>query len=234
MQTPKTLWTDNEAGDPIWVVKAYDADEEAQYIANAIKNPKYKAQNSKQIINSKSKIVSDFGFGSSDLPTTAILYRTNAQSRAIEQSLIMNQIPYKIFGGLRFYQRKEVKDILAGLRIASNPKDRVSIERLEKTFPKKITGELIGELQRLGEKLSILELINYFLENTNYFDHLEKKFDNVKERTENINELIVFAGTFKSLPEFLERVLLLQASDVPANESLNASSEGGSASGGKP
>ncbi|TSC89805.1 MAG: DNA helicase II / ATP-dependent DNA helicase PcrA [Parcubacteria group bacterium Gr01-1014_3] len=214
MQTPKTLWTDNEAGDPIWVVKAYDADEEARYVARNILTMTNNNDNKKQ------GLVIGHSHGHSE--TTAILYRTNAQSRAIEQSLIMNQIPYKIFGGLRFYQRKEVKDILAGLRVASNPKDSVSIDRLEKTFPKKITGELIGELQRLGEKLSILELINYFLENTNYFDHLGKKFDNVKERTENINELIVFAGTFKSLPEFLERVLLLQANDMPANESLNA------------
>ena len=63
----------------------------------------------------------------------AVIYRTNAQSRAIEQALIRLNVPYEIFGGLKFYQRKEIKDIIAGLRYAFNPKDIASIERLSKT-----------------------------------------------------------------------------------------------------
>ncbi|MEK7192022.1 MAG: 3'-5' exonuclease, partial [Patescibacteria group bacterium] len=205
MQKPKDLWTKNPDGDLIKVARAISPEQEAEFVARQILSTNNKSNANKRIY------------------TTAVLYRTNAQSRAVEQALIANQIPYKIYGGLKFYERKEIKDVISGLRFSFNPRDTVSQERLEKTFAKKISGPLLSELPRLKEKLNILELISFFLENTNYFDYLDSKFNNVRERIENINELIQFAGTFNNLGEFLERVSLLQSTDRISSSANNES-----------
>ncbi len=191
LQTAKTLWTENPSGSLIRVIKTTDPEQEAAVIAGRLYE--YKPH------------------------SAAILYRTNAQSRAIEQALIAADIPYKIFGGLKFYERKEIKDVVAGLRLANNPLDSVSAERLAKNFDKKTAGILLQELPRRGKDMSILELINSFLLQARYFEYLEKNYKNHLERIENINELIRFAADFSSLDEFLERVSLLQSADQPAN-----------------
>ena len=189
-QRDKVLWTENDSGDPIYVRGATSAEEEADIVVSEIlKN---------HIPNGE----------------TAILYRTNAQSRAMEQSLNFNSISYKIFGGVKFYERMEIKDVMAGLRYAMNPKDEISKERIIKTFRKKIRESLIENLPEMAEKLNILELIGFFLKTTDYFDHLRAKFKNSEERIENVSELIEFAGSFDSLQEFIERVSLLQATDT--------------------
>ncbi|TSC82516.1 MAG: DNA helicase II / ATP-dependent DNA helicase PcrA [Parcubacteria group bacterium Gr01-1014_19] len=190
LQTPKKLWTENAAGEKIKIIRAASREEEAMLIASQIK----------QIREGN----------------VAVLYRTNAQSRAIEQSLLSANVPYRIFGGIKFYERKEVKDLLAGLRLAYNPADAVSEERIGKTFDRKTAAYLIQELPRLGEKLNQLELINFFMENANYVDYLQKEYKNFSERLENINELISFASQFKTLGEFLEKVSLLQSADAPS------------------
>ncbi|MEK9186352.1 MAG: UvrD-helicase domain-containing protein [Patescibacteria group bacterium] len=216
-QKPKELWTENTSGDLIKVAACEDAETEADFIAEQITSSLHQGKaprnNKESVIASASEAISN----------TAILYRTNAQSRAIEQALIVADIPYKIFGGLKFYERKEVKDVVAALRIANNPKDEISAERLIKNFRKAETERLLGELPRLGKTLKILELINFFLTETRYFDFLEKNFPNSKERIENINELIVFASGFENLSEFLERVSLLQSADRPAKNTVIAS-----------
>lgn len=186
-QRPKDLWTENDAGEPIKVIGTEDAEEEAEAITNDIIKSAFK----------------DF----------AILYRTNAQSRALEQALSFNSIPYEVFGGLKFYERKEIKDLIAALRYAINPRDELSRERLEKAFRKAPAKELVENLPALAKKLSLLELIGFFLKTTNYFELLENKFENAGDRIENVSELINFASTFKALPEFLERISLLQPTD---------------------
>ncbi len=186
-QRPKDLWTQNDSGDPIKVIGADSAEEEAEAVTHDIlKNP---------------------------LKEVALLYRTNAQSRALEQALSFSAIPYEVFGGLKFYERKEVKDLVAGLRYALNPRDELSRERLEKNFRKAPAKELIENLPTLAEKLSLLELIGFFLKTTNYFDLLGAKFENSDDRIENVSELVNFASTFKSLGEFMERISLLQPTD---------------------
>lgn len=192
LQTPKTLWTENPAGDPIKILRVTDPEEEAAIIASQIEATRN--------------------------ASVAVLYRTNAQSRAIEQALIASNVPYKIFGGLKFYERKEIKDLVAGLRLANNPSDSVSAERISKNFDKKTAQYLLTELPRLGGKLKILELINFFIENANYIEFLEKEYKNARERIENVNEFITFASTFKELPEFLERISLLQSTDSPSSK----------------
>ncbi len=246
MQTPKTLWTENAEGEVIKIVNAGNAEEEAAFVTEQIsRNSKHEIRNPKQIPITKiqnSKPVSNFDIRISNFPTTAVLYRTNAQSRAIEQALISADIPYKVFGGLKFYERKEIKDLVAGLRLAHNPKDTVSLERLEKNFDKKTYTHLAAELPRLGKNLSseggsasggkILELINYFIVNANYIEYLEKNYKNYQERTENVNEFIRFASEFsakggsasggQTLGEFLERISLLQSADSPTKEATNS------------
>ncbi len=196
VQTAKNLWTENPAGDRIKIIAANDADTEATWIASEIWNLR---RANPQI-------------------ETAILYRTNAQSRAIEQALLSSNIPYKIFGGLKFYDRKEIKDILAGLRLANNPLDTISIERLQASLGKRASAPVIGAMNSDWAGKGIAEIIDAFMRSANYTAFLEEKFTNGQERMENIMELIKFAGEFPSLPEFLERASLLQSADQPSGE----------------
>ncbi len=106
----KNVWTHNNAGEKIKVKHCYTDLEEGRFVAASIFD--LKAEKQKQN--------NDF----------AILYRTNSQSRAIEESLRKHNIPYQIIGGISFYQRKEIKDVLAYLRLIVNPKDEESLKRI--------------------------------------------------------------------------------------------------------
>jgi len=108
-QLPKDIWTENPAGEPIVVHQAVSDSDEAQFVAHTIWNG----------INRKQQLPDQF----------AILYRTNAQSRAFEDSLRRRGIAYRIYGGLSFYQRKEVKDLLAYVRLCVNPNDEEAFKR---------------------------------------------------------------------------------------------------------
>ena len=113
----KKLWTENKAGSLITLFSAKDEREEGRYIIEEIvkqkrKNPSFK--------------LSDF----------TVLYRTNAQSRAIEESFLKTGLPYKIVGGLKFYDRKEVKDMLSFLRFIQNPNDLLALERIINVPPR--------------------------------------------------------------------------------------------------
>jgi len=104
----KRLWTDKLGGEPIVYVRAGDEIEEADYITKAIRESR--------ALDSRT--------------TVAVLYRTNAQSRAIEDALMREGIAYRIIGGVRFYERREIKDLLAYLRLVMNPHDDVSFRRV--------------------------------------------------------------------------------------------------------
>lgn len=188
LQRRKKLFTKNNPGAPVYVFGAASAEEEADAILR--------------------EIVAGHTPGEK-----AVLYRTNAQSRAIEAALGLNAIPYEIFGGITFYERKEVKDIVAALRYGINPKDEISRERIEKTFRRPVARALVNELPEMAEKLAVLELLGYILKTTDYFEYLRAKFKNAEERIENVSELVGFASGFQDIPEFLTRVSLLQATD---------------------
>lgn len=106
----KTLWCDNDEGEKIDLYQAEDGYAEAEMIAQTIKE--------------------EVDFARADYSDYAILYRTNAQSRTLEEKLLMKNIPYKIVGGQNFYQRREIKDILAYLRIIANATDDIAVERV--------------------------------------------------------------------------------------------------------
>jgi ATP-dependent DNA helicase UvrD/PcrA len=109
-QIPKILWTENATGERIKLVRTMTDNEEGKFVADTIQEQRLR----NHYLNR------DF----------AILYRTNAQSRAFEESLRRLGIPYTMYGGISFYQRKEVKDLLAYLRVIVNPKDEESLKRI--------------------------------------------------------------------------------------------------------
>ncbi|HEY8528485.1 MAG TPA: DNA helicase PcrA [Paenibacillaceae bacterium] len=117
---PKNLWTDLRGGDNIVVCEADTEHGEGMFVADEIR-----------------RNVEEGGLRYGD---HAVLYRTNAQSRVIEEILIKAEIPYRIVGGIRFYDRKEIKDMLAYLRLAANPDDDISMERVV-NVPKRGIGE---------------------------------------------------------------------------------------------
>jgi len=125
-RTDKKLWTDNKEGLPITVYKALNERDEAEFVTLEIKS----LVNRRQITdNSEKKLSNCQTVKLSSYNDFAVLYRTNAQSRAIEETLIRFKIPYKIVGGFRFYERKEIKDIVSYLRVIQNPMDFESLER---------------------------------------------------------------------------------------------------------
>ncbi|MEL6308207.1 MAG: UvrD-helicase domain-containing protein [Chloroflexota bacterium] len=111
-RTPKKLFTDRKGGELVTVKEAYDDTYEAQYIMEEIDN-----------------LTRREGYDYTDI---AIMYRTNAQSRALEAACRENRVPYHLVGGISFYQRREIKDLIAYLRIINNPEDSVSFERIMK------------------------------------------------------------------------------------------------------
>jgi DNA helicase-2/ATP-dependent DNA helicase PcrA len=107
---PKKLWTDNEQGELTNVVETYTEQEEAQFVVSEVE-----------------RLV---GEGKARLGDCAVMYRTNAQSRALEEAFIRYGTPYKLVAGTRFYERREVKDIIAYFRVIQNPHDSVSLLRI--------------------------------------------------------------------------------------------------------
>ena len=116
----KVVWTENDEGNKIKVNRLLTDGDEGRFVASSI----FENKNSKQLQNK------DF----------AILYRTNAQSRAFEDSLRKRNIPYRVYGGLSFYQRKEIKDVLAYLRLIINSNDEEAFKRVI-NFPARGIGQ---------------------------------------------------------------------------------------------
>ncbi|MFC1645291.1 ATP-dependent helicase [Patescibacteria group bacterium] len=106
----KKVWTENKEGQLITSFEASDEREEAEFISNVVR----------ENVSTKENSYSDF----------AVLYRTNAQSRTIEESLLRNSIPYRIIGGIKFYQRKEIKDIISYLKFIQNNDDYIALSRI--------------------------------------------------------------------------------------------------------
>ena len=126
----KKLWTSNDQGSMISVLEGYDQDEEAQITLSEIKT----------LIQSKKYDLSDI----------AIMYRVNAQSRALEMACQRNSIPYQLIGGIKFYHRKEIKDLIAYLRIILNPNDDISLARVINTPTRGIGKKSIDEINRIS------------------------------------------------------------------------------------
>jgi DNA helicase-2/ATP-dependent DNA helicase PcrA len=131
----KNLWTEQGAGETVATYEAYDDNEEADFVASEVE----------ALLKSKRMQARDI----------AVMYRTNAQSRTIEEALVREQIPYRIVGGTRFYERKEVKDIIAYLRLVHNPFDRVAFERVINVPARGIGAKTLEELERWSEGVGV-------------------------------------------------------------------------------
>jgi DNA helicase-2/ATP-dependent DNA helicase PcrA len=127
LRKPKKLWTENEEGAPITVVESYSAEEEAQSVVNEIE----------KLIGQHQIFLKD----------CAVMYRVNAQSRALEETFLRYGVPYKLVGGTRFYQRQEIKDIIAYIRVIHNPQDNISLARIINVPGRGIGQKTISMLQ---------------------------------------------------------------------------------------
>ncbi len=137
----KDLWTENGQGEKIVRAETADEKEEAEFVVRTLKN----------LQDEEGRRLSDF----------SILYRTNAQSRVIEEHLRNKGIPYRVYGGLRFYDRKEVKDLIAYLRLVVYPGDNMSVQRVI-NLPQRAVGRVtLGRLALYAEtrEISLLEAI---------------------------------------------------------------------------
>jgi DNA helicase-2/ATP-dependent DNA helicase PcrA len=124
----KNLWTENGPGDAVLVHEAYDEEEESRFVADEIK----------RLVKAEAVAYKNI----------AVMYRTNAQSRAVEETLVRRGIPYRLVGGTRFYERREVKDLLAYLRVIQNPFDTVALMRVINTPNRGIGSRTLSELNR--------------------------------------------------------------------------------------
>ena len=218
-RTDKRLFTEAGKGAPITIEKLRDERAEAEWVANIIKQSK--------------RSLGDF----------AVLYRTNAQSQAFERVFVEHNIPYKLVGGVRFYDRKEIKDILAYLHLIVNPKDVVALSRVINVPTRGIgavsLGRILdGDLSHLTPKimqkyeafLKILddlrnktdapaELINELLNKINYRQYLEQE-DKLKaeERLENIEVLVGEVSAYPTLDDFLADAALMSSADEDSSK----------------
>jgi len=187
------LWTQKNGGEKINIYSARNGYDEANYVTEEIKNLRKKGLNYKDI---------------------AVLYRTNAQSRVLEEILIHASIPYVLVGGVRFYDRKEIKDLLCYLRLIVNPKDKVSLKRAEKIGKKRLEKfeNIKNEIDL--EKNTTLEILDKVTTATEYLSKFKEDDSEDAARLENIKELRSVALEFSNLSEFLENVALVQATDT--------------------
>ena len=233
----KTLWTQNEKGDPVVCHKAEDETSEAAFVCDRIQN-----------------LCREEGYSFNEI---AILYRTNAQSRVMEDVLRRAEIPYQIIGGLRFYERKEIKDVLAYMRVLVNSCDSISLKRIVnvpargigKTSMEKVEsfcrergiplfeglrlagkGGLIGAAptKKIANFISIMDHLDSVYRQSNALELLKEVIDRSgyaamlnnedtresKGRMENLNELYsaveqLVENENSSLQEFLDSTALV-------------------------
>jgi DNA helicase-2/ATP-dependent DNA helicase PcrA len=246
-RTPKALFTERQGGARITLHEAYSEAEEADYIADKIRDARRR--------------------DGRDYRDFAIMYRTNAQSRALEDAMVAAHIPYRLIGGVGFYKRAEIKDLIAYLRLIHNPNDSVSFERvvnvpargIGKTSVEKfrewaalrgigygealggmmqgeaspITGRAVKSLVEFGHLLAhwrglasagdLTHLFDSVVEKTGFAIHLNSisdSSDQLTERMENVQEFRAVIESKKDLAlgDFLEDVSLVAEVDQLADE----------------
>lgn len=179
----KILWTNGDKGNKIYWYKAADQDDEAKFIANTIQES-YK----------KSGKYTD----------NAVLYRLNAQSNAIERVLVRSGIPYRVYGGMRFYDRKEIKDITSYLSVINNPFDILRFERIVNEPKRGIGDSTLGIIRDISRDLGISPL--EVMRNSADYPLLSKK-TSLLINTAAIFDSLIEKSQELPLDEFLDEVL---------------------------
>lgn len=182
------LWTENPSGESLEIYEATSEQDEADFIIRTI-----------------------ISLGVSKLSDVAVLYRTNAQSRVVEEAFLHHSIPYTLIGGTRFYERKEIKDVLSYLRHTANPKETIALKRIEKLGK----ARLERFLQYLDkhpntEDVPTIELLDSVIEATRYLEMYDEHDEEDRARLENIKELRSVAINYPNMTEFLENVALVE------------------------
>ena len=168
----KKLWSKNELGEKIKLLYVDSADEEAINIVSQIKKGRESGTTLKEMV---------------------ILYRTNAQSRAFEEQLRRNSLPYQIFGGISFYQRKEIKDLMAYLKLIANPKDDISFQRVV-NYPKRGLGDKsVADIAQLATQ-----------DNISFYD-VALNVDNYPMLTSRAKKLKEFTGIIEKYRKVKDR-----------------------------
>ncbi len=224
-QIPKNLWTENSDGEKIRLVRTMTDNDEGKFVADTIQEQKLRNH-----------------YRNNDF---AILYRTNAQSRAFEESLRKMNIPYTIFGGISFYQRKEIKDFVAYLRLLVNSRDEESLKRII-NYPVRGIGktsidrailaantleismwEVLENAAQHGFKAGTLEAINGFVLMIRSFSSMMKEKNayevalHVGKQTSFVKELFNDKSTegvarYENIQELLNSIK--EFTDTPGNE----------------
>ncbi len=191
----KNLWTDNDTGDEVIYKNTSVESEESKFVVDEIKS----------LINS--------GYSYSDI---AILYRTNAQSRSFEETLMKNLIDYKVIGGLKFYDRKEIKDLVSYLKIIVNPKDDVALKRIINEPKRGIGQKSVEQMSSIASEndIAMLELItnpgyDHLLSDRlkklayKFYNPLKEIFENALDYTitDLIKEVLDKSGYLKKLED---------------------------------
>lgn len=215
-RTDKTLWTQNGQGSPVTIYEALDGNDEADFLCTEIRS----LQRELGTLN---------GF--------AVLYRTNAQSRLLEESFLRREIPYRLVGAVQFYERREIKDMLAYLRVLANPNDIIAFERAsavpsrgigkkaieavrtlgiaaaaEKNLKVKNFAVLLETLRQYAAEHPVPELIDRITDATGFREYLLDGTEEGEMRWENVQELKSVAEGYDGLDRFLEATALI--SDV--------------------
>lgn len=185
------LFTQKKSTDLIKLFEAESEVAEAEYVSEKI-----------QFIHENMRI---------PYKNIAVLYRMNAQSRVLEESFLKHTIPYVLIGGLRFYERAEIKDILSMLRFSHNPNDRISEDRVEKALGKRKKLRFLSHIKNLNfSELTSLQILESLVTNSGYLDKFDPKDEDDQKRIENIKELKSVAASFPSINDFLENIALVQ------------------------
>jgi len=187
------IYTEKNGGEEIVFYEAENEEEEAVFLAEEI----IKLSKNLHILNKN----------------IAVLYRTNAQSRVIEEAFLHYGIPYILIGGIRFYSRKEIKDILAFLRLLINPIDELALSRVKDLGKKRFLRfkKLYEELKDQLFSYSTNDLIDKIFAATDYLSLYQKDNEEDLSRLENIRELKSVAMNFPNLVDFLHQVALVES-----------------------
>lgn len=213
------LWTQNTTGEKITIYGAVNEVDEANFIVNVILENVTKGHSRSVPGTIRAHSGSE---KRSRLSSFAVLYRTNAQSRTVEEAFLHANIPYRIYGGVRFYERKEIRDVLAYLRLITNPKDSVAQKRVEKIGKRRMDKfldmrESLKKSQKFqrGQMLKPVELIDKVLDATDYILTIDDGTEQGLMRVENVKELKSVAAEFENLTDLLENVALMEGKVSP-------------------
>lgn len=181
---PKKLWTENKTGDNVKFYRAENERGEARFILDEI----------------KSLTLADFKY-----KDVAILYRNNAMSRVLEEALITNNMPYKVIGGFRFYDRMEVKDIMAYLKVINNPLDNISILRIVNVPKRGIGASTIDNIREYANQKGI-SIYSAMLESER-IDGLNSRALNAVQKFTSLMESLAAAFEKMDVPDLINEVI---------------------------